>query len=149
MNKRTTQALETFSSQYNCAQSVLSVFAEELGLTKDLALKLSCPFGAGLAFRQETCGAISGSIMAIGLKYGNGISGSVADKETAYDMTTHLITEFKKLHKTICCRELLDGMDMSTPEGIARLHEMDMFRKRCAAYVEDAVRITEKIIGCK
>jgi C_GCAxxG_C_C family probable redox protein len=146
MKSKTEKAVELFSNGYNCAQSVLSVFAEDLGISEDSCLKLASPFGAGVAYRQETCGAVSGSIMAIGLKYGKGIHGTIDDKEKAYDMTTHFITEFKKCHKTICCCELLDGLDMSTPEGLARIYEMDFFKKRCLVYVQNAVKINEKII---
>ena len=57
METKAQQALETFRGNFNCAQSVLSAFAEELGLNKDTALKLATPFGAGMAYRQETCGS--------------------------------------------------------------------------------------------
>jgi C_GCAxxG_C_C family probable redox protein len=147
METKAAQAVETFKGDYNCAQSVLSVFAEELGLSKDEALKLANPFGAGIAFMQETCGAVSGALMAIGLKFGKGENGCHEDKEIAYDMARHFIAEFKKQHHTVCCSELLDNLDMSTAEGMAKLNEMDYFRTRCANYVQDAVKITENIIN--
>ncbi|MCX6232074.1 MAG: C-GCAxxG-C-C family protein [Bacteroidetes bacterium] len=146
MENKATQALEVFKSDYNCAQSVLSVFAEELGLSKDEAFKIANPFGAGIAFMQETCGAVSGALMAIGLKYGKGEFGSHEDKETAYDMARHFIAEFNKIHQTVCCRQLLGGLDMSSPEGMAEIMEKDLFRLRCANFVQDAVKITEKIV---
>ena len=65
MNKQQ-QSIELFRNGYNCSQSVLSVFAEELGVKKDLALKLASPFGSGIAYMQETCGAVSGALMEIG-----------------------------------------------------------------------------------
>jgi C_GCAxxG_C_C family probable redox protein len=141
------QAVEMFKNEYNCTQSVLSVFSEEMGIKKDLALKLASPFGAGIAYMQETCGAVSGALMAIGLKYGKGENGTNEDKAFAYDMSHHFMAEFKKMHKTICCRELLDGINMSTPEGMNEIMELDYFRIRCARYVMDAVKITEKIIS--
>jgi C_GCAxxG_C_C family probable redox protein len=141
------QSFELFKNGYNCSQSVLSVFAEELGVKKDQALKLASPFGSGIAYMQETCGAVSGALMAIGLKYGKGEKGTNEDKVLAYDMSKHFIAEFKKIHQTVCCRELLDGINMSTPEGMARIMELDYFRIRCARYVRDAVQITEAIIS--
>jgi C_GCAxxG_C_C family probable redox protein len=141
------QSIELFRNGYNCSQSVLSVFSEELGLKKDLAMKLASPFGSGIAYMQETCGAVTGALMVIGLKYGKGDNGTNEDKARAYDMSKHLMTEFKKTHQTVCCRELLDGLNMSTPEGMARIMELDYFRIRCARYVRDAVQISEKIIS--
>jgi len=141
------QAVELFKNDYNCSQSVFSVFSEEMGIKKDLALKLSSPFGAGIAYMQETCGAVSGALMAIGLKYGKGENGTNEDKAFAYDLSHHFMAEFKKKHNTICCHELLNGLNMSTPEGMAKIMELDYFRIRCARYVMDAVKITEKIIS--
>jgi C_GCAxxG_C_C family probable redox protein len=141
------QAVDLFRNEYNCSQSVLTVFSEELGIKKDLAMKLASPFGSGIAYMQETCGAVSGALMAIGLKYGKGENGTNEDKARAYDMSKHFMTEFKKTHQTVCCRELLDGLNMSTPEGMARIMELDYFRIRCARYVRDAVQIAEKIVS--
>ena len=71
MDEKKKEGTATFYSGYNCAQSVLSVFAEDLGISKDACLKLASPFGSGIAYMQETCGAVSGgALMAIGLKYG-------------------------------------------------------------------------------
>jgi C_GCAxxG_C_C family probable redox protein len=140
------QSFELFRNGYNCSQSVLSVFSEELGMKKNLAMKLSSPFGSGIAYMQETCGAVTGALMAIGLKYGKGEMGTNEDKVHAYDLSKQFIAEFKKKHQPICCRELLDGINMSTPEGMARIMELDYFRIRCANYVKDAVEIVENIL---
>ncbi len=147
MENKVTQATNTFSNGFNCAQSVLSVFAEEHGLSKDVSMKLATPFGAGMVYMQETCGAVTGGLMAIGLKYGRGENGLVEDKEKTYDISRYFLSEFKKRHKTICCRELLDRIDMSTQEGMNKIKEMDFFRLRCAIYVIDTIEIVEKIFN--
>ncbi|NVN93881.1 MAG: C_GCAxxG_C_C family protein [Bacteroidetes bacterium] len=146
MKNKATEAIEVFKNDYNCSQSVLSVFAEELGINKDVALKICNPFGAGIAYMQECCGAVSGALMAIGLAYGKGEHGSNDDKAMAYEKAKHFIAEFKKIHNSVCCRELLDNHDMNTPEGIEKIYELDLFRQRCAIYIQDAVRITEKVL---
>lgn len=51
---------------YNCAQSVLIPFAEEKGLSKELANMVSANFGSGMKM-AGTCGAITGGLMALGL----------------------------------------------------------------------------------
>jgi hypothetical protein len=68
MESKITQAANSFSNGYICAQSVLSVFAEEHGLSKDVSMKLATPFGAGIVYMQETYRAVTGCLMAIGLK---------------------------------------------------------------------------------
>src|SRR5674476_163888 len=125
MSEKTIQAAETFQNGFNCSQSVFSVFAEDFGLTKDSCLKLASPFGSGIARMQETCGAITGALMAIGLKYGKGENGSEDDKALAYKYSQSLINEFKNRNNTICCRQLLDNHDINSPEGMAKIMELD------------------------
>jgi hypothetical protein len=40
---------------YNCAQSVLFSFCDDLNLDKDKALKIACGFGAGMGRKEEVC----------------------------------------------------------------------------------------------
>jgi hypothetical protein len=45
---RAEQAVLKFAEGYNCAQSVLFSFCDDLNLDKDKALKIACGFGAGM-----------------------------------------------------------------------------------------------------
>lgn len=143
---KSAEAVEVFSKKYNCAQSVLSVFSKDLNINKSDCFRIATPFGSGVAYRQEMCGAVTGALMAIGLKYGMDENGSTDQKSYTYDLTTHFISEFKKNHGSICCKDLLDGIDMSTPEGYAKVSELNLFRTHCSEYVRSAVLISEKIL---
>jgi C_GCAxxG_C_C family probable redox protein len=147
MSEKSTQAAETFRCGFNCSQAVLSVFAEDFGLTKDCCLRLASPFGSGIARMQETCGAVTGALMAIGLKYGKGEDGEEADKAHAYKLSQQLIAAFKEQNKSICCRDLLDGLDINTPEGMAEIQKRLLFQCNCSKYVQEAVLITEAILS--
>ena len=149
MSEKTRHATERFRSGFNCSQSVLSAFAEDFGLSKDSCLRLASPFGSGIARMQETCGAVTGALMAIGLKYGKGENGTEDDKTIAYRQSQHLINEFKKRNTTICCRQLLDGHDINSPEGLAKIMELDLYHNYCLKYIQDAVEITETILSEK
>jgi len=146
MSDKSILAAETFQSGYNCSQSVLSVFAENFGMTKDCCLRLASPFGSGIARMQETCGAIAGALMVIGLKYGKGEQGLESDKANAYKISLQLISKFKERHQSINCFELLDNLDINTPEGMAEIHKRELFRCKCSKYVQDAVEIAESIL---
>ena len=67
--KHTEIASELFSKRYYCSQAVLAAFAEELGMTKEQALRVGACFGGGMC-KAEVCGACTGALMALGLKYG-------------------------------------------------------------------------------
>ena len=51
----------------NCAQTIMSCYAEKLGLTQEQACALGCNFGGGMKC-GETCGAITSALMVLGAK---------------------------------------------------------------------------------
>jgi C_GCAxxG_C_C family probable redox protein len=144
MNKSDT-ALEYFKNGYNCSQAVFSAFAPEFGLDDDLSLKIACGFGSGIGGLQETCGAVTGACMAIGLKCGRGKSGDNAMKENTYRKIIEFTNNFKQAHGTIKCRDLI-RVDISTQDGLKRARENGIFTTLCAKYVRDAAEILEKIL---
>jgi len=62
-------ARDTLTRCRNCAQSSFAVLQEEFDLEGGPILKALTPF-PGIALRGETCGAVVGSLMAIGLVFG-------------------------------------------------------------------------------
>jgi C_GCAxxG_C_C family probable redox protein len=77
-------ALEDFKNGFTCSSAVFSSFSEELGLDPETAKKLSCGFGAGISKTGNICGAVSGAIMVIGLKYGKTKEGDEAATEKTW-----------------------------------------------------------------
>jgi len=55
--------------KYYCAKSVLSKVREETGIGSEHLEKLSVVFNGGIALTGNTCGALIGGMMALGLKY--------------------------------------------------------------------------------
>lgn len=72
MNTLAEIAVAKFTEGYNCSQSVLYACHGRLGLDPSASLKLACGFGDGIGRCQEICGALSGGIMALSLRYGRG-----------------------------------------------------------------------------
>jgi C_GCAxxG_C_C family probable redox protein len=64
------EAENLFSQGFNCAQAVAAAFCDKLGLNLKAALRLSSPFGGGMARMREVCGAVTGIFMVVGMKYG-------------------------------------------------------------------------------
>ena len=88
-----TESQNKFSEGFNCAQACFYPIAVKSGMEPEHALKLTTGFGAGMVFRGEMCGAITGSMMAIGLVHGR----SQADDNDSKDKTYMLIKELPKL----------------------------------------------------
>ena len=135
-------------SGFNCAQSVISTLGPSLGLDKEMCLKISSGFGGGMGRMQNTCGAVSGAFMAIGLKHGQYKEEDKDSKELTYNLVRKFAAEFKKKHETINCRELL-GCDYTTEEGMKFAQENNLFGTLCVRFVRDAIEITEEILGLK
>jgi len=129
----------------NCSQAVLCTFCEELGLDKETAMKLASGFGAGMGRKQEVCGAVTGGIMAIGLKHGNAREGDKEAKELAYRLTRELMARFQAGFGSCLCRELL-GLDLLTEEGQKKYKEDGLAGKACRPCVRGAVLILEEIL---
>ncbi|MBK6281872.1 MAG: C_GCAxxG_C_C family protein [Draconibacterium sp.] len=108
--------VENQFSKFNCAQTVFSLFADDLGIDEKTALKIASGFGGGMAC-AETCGAVTGSYMVIGMKYGHSTS-NPDDKAKTKLLIRKFNAEFKKAHGTLICKNLI-GFDISTPEGSA------------------------------
>ena len=56
----------------NCAQGTLAALMEEFGLTGGEDVLKAASFMPGVASSRETCGALLGGLMALGLVYGRG-----------------------------------------------------------------------------
>jgi len=135
-------ANERFSQHYSCSQSVFSAFASRFGLTDEQALKLASPFGGGVAHQGYVCGAITGALMALGLARG---SDTAETKDETYRMAEDFIRRFRERHDTILCRELI-GVDISTPEGLQKAREQNVFATACPGFVKDAAELVAEFL---
>jgi C_GCAxxG_C_C family probable redox protein len=139
-------ALKYFRNNFNCSQAVFTVFGTGYGISENDCLKIGCAFGAGMGRQQFTCGAVTGALIALGLKYGKGSNDPEANKAETYLKTQEFFSEFGRINGSTVCRELLNGLDINDPEDHKKLIEQGLFEKNCEKYVADAVRIIEKIL---
>lgn len=139
-------AISRFKEGALCSQSVFTAFSEELGLDRETASKIATPFGGGMSLMGEVCGAVTGALMAIGLKHGNQSNWRAEDsqKEKTYAVSASFVQEFRKRNGSIKCRDLLK-LDISTPEGRQAAREGNLYIKLCPKYVRDAAEILEKL----
>lgn len=145
MNTKIQNAVEKFEKGFNCSQAVLSSFSEQFGLDCNTALRIATGFGGGMKI-GETCGAVTGAFMVLGLKYGNTTPEDKETKEKTYEMVIEFTNRFKARNGSVICRELL-GCDISTPEGSKVAVEKGLFSSVCPRLVQDAAEILEEMLN--
>ncbi len=142
---RADDAAAIFTNGFSCSQSVCLAFAEDFGIDRETALKLSCALGGGMAHTGNTCGAVTGALMVIGMKYGRTRLNDLAAKDKTYEAANAFITEFLQRNHSLNCTDLI-GHNLSDPNALALAREKKLFHTKCALFVRDAGEILEKIL---
>jgi C_GCAxxG_C_C family probable redox protein len=138
-------AVDVFNKGFNCAQAVLTSHCEEYGLSNDVAKKIACGFGAGMGYIGEVCGAVSGALMLIGLKYGKYKELDNEAKDKTYKLVKKYTDNFKKEFGSINCTELLK-YDISKEEQLLKARDSGIFKELCPLLVKKSVELVEKIL---
>ncbi|TFH09504.1 MAG: C_GCAxxG_C_C family protein, partial [Candidatus Thorarchaeota archaeon] len=126
----------------SCSQAIFATYGEHLGLGKvdfDTAMKIASAFSGGIAGTGNVCGALTGALMALGLKYG-----SDANPLKINVVSRKLLDEFKSINGTTICRELINH-DLLTDEDVQQAFKTGAFAN-CPKYVEDVGKILDKML---
>jgi len=113
------RAESLFHAGYNCAQSAIGPFCEQLGVDFNTVMRLSQPFGGGMSRMREVCGAVSGILMAAGLAAGSADPADRDAKDNTYKLVQELAERFRLKHGSIICRELLGLVPMGQSQKAA------------------------------
>ncbi len=134
-------AAENFRNGYNCAQSVMLTFAEDVGLSDEEALRLSSSFGGGMGRLREVCGAVSAMFMVAGFLRGYTTPNDDVIKAKHYEFIQSLAGKFKEKHETIICRELL-GLDGESFSPVPSKRTEEYYATRpCEMFIKTAAEI--------
>jgi len=142
---RADDAAAMFRDGFSCSQSVCLAFAADYGIDRETALKLSCAFGGGMSHMGNACGAVTGALMVIGMKYGRTRIDDLAAKEKTYAVTKKFMTEFLRRNHSLNCTDLI-GHDLSDPMEYAVAKEKGLFQAKCPKFVGDAAEILESVL---
>lgn len=99
-----------FACGLNCAQCVLGQCADALGYDEEELYHMAASFGGGM-FRGDTCGAVSGALIAIGLAFGGD---TPEDTAVVKQKVAELQSAFAEKFGSTICRDLV-GFDFSRP----------------------------------
>ncbi|HOA42259.1 MAG TPA: C-GCAxxG-C-C family protein [Bacillota bacterium] len=138
------QINEYFMNHIHCSQIVLMEWAEALGYTKEEAARIAAPFGGGM-FNGDTCGAVAGAMLAIGMKYGHSEPGDIEGDEKMREKVAEFNRRFTEAKGSTICRDLI-GYDFGKPGDAEKAFESGVIFERCPGYVLEALKILDDIM---
>lgn len=137
------EASQLFRNGCAFSQAILAVYAQPLGLSRKTAMQVAAGFAGGMRL-GETCGAVTGAFMVLGLRHASENCDKAAGRADVYARVVEFGKRFQSRNGSIVCRELL-GCDISTPEGMKQAQERNLFKTTCVKMVEDAATILEEM----
>jgi C_GCAxxG_C_C family probable redox protein len=135
----------------NCAQSSFLALTEQFELGGEEVLKALTPL-PGIAERGETCGAVTGCLMAFGLIYGRGRN-RLHDWDVYRDSLVpagEFCRRFEKAFGSTMCSDIQEAkfgrsFQLTDPEDLRAFQEAGA-TAGCSAVVRRAVRMAAEII---
>lgn len=101
--------------------------------------KAASAFGGGIGRQGSLCGALTGGVFMIGLKYGT--NRPIPEKrEKAYLQALKFYTRFEKNCGSVLCRNLI-GYDLTNPKELEQAKNSNIFAEKCSHVIEEAVKI--------
>lgn len=83
---------------HNCAQAVISTYADLVGIDEETARNLGNAFGSGMGTMEGTCGALVGAGIVLGL--------ATKDRSAARKGMRQIMTEFQQRNGATQCKML-------------------------------------------
>ncbi len=129
-----------------CSESVLLALSDWLEVKSELIPKMATGFGAGICFCGLVCGAISGGIMALSIKFGR--NDAKEQKVELCRLGHRLVEGFEKEFGSVMCVELT-GCDFHTEAGRKKYADENLWEIKCRQYIKSATAIAFDLISEK
>jgi C_GCAxxG_C_C family probable redox protein len=139
---RVDDAAQLFTDGKSCSQAVFAAFAPSLGMEAAQALRLAAGLGGGMHI-GGTCGAATGAVLVLGLRYGGHDCG--AGRKTVMTAVDSFFARFLAQVGATDCPAILE-CDIRSSEGAETVREQGLREARCLPAVCAAVQILEEML---
>jgi len=135
---------------HGCSRCTLHALQEHLGLGNELTFQASTPLAAGVAMRGETCGALLGGLLAVGLATASKEMGDLAAASGSTAMGFRYARRFERAMGSSICRDIMTAR-LGRFFNLADVKEYEEFGKaggyrECAEVVGKAARLAAEFI---
>jgi C_GCAxxG_C_C family probable redox protein len=97
-------------------------------------------------WRGRTCGAITGALMALGMKYGYGEPIAPEDKGAFLAKCAEFEKKFSAENGKVICKDILLGYDLGKPEDVEKVLEKELFFTICTKLVCSTCKIMDEMM---
>ncbi|RUT78789.1 C-GCAxxG-C-C family protein [Ancylomarina longa] len=132
------KAIYSFYNGINCAQSVLTSYADHLKFDSDMTLSVSNGFDGGMGKLQKTCCAVTGSFMVLSMSNPRRHLENIDDRNATNEMIQKFTSDYTILHGSFDCRTLLN-CDFTIEEGEKQFRDLDMKKNICSKCISDSI----------
>lgn len=136
------KAMEMYHGHLDCSQLTFGYGLELMGMDPEFGYKAGACFGGGL-FQGKTCGCVTGSLMAIGMKYGHCKMNDMEAKEKMMKMKAEFEEAFIAEHGSLMCSEILG---YKIPEDMEKIMQEGLMDKICPKLAVTACNILEELL---
>ena len=137
-------AEEYAGKRFLCSESCLMALAKCQGVDSLLIPRIATGFGAGVGRSGELCGAVSGAVIGLSIKYGRDTIEQT--KRRPYWYSTELLRHFEKEHSELRCPALL-GLDLDKPADYEEYNRRNFWLNKCTRYILSATGIAWEILN--
>ncbi len=123
-----------------CSEAVLQALAEALNVSSELIPRIATGFAAGIGRSGEVCGAVSGAILGLGLKYGRNNLEEAPPGRRPHWFATELIQAIKERHGTVTCAGVLD-LDLKDPGDLETYYKLDHWNTTCRELIKETTAL--------
>lgn len=129
---------------FNCCESILLGLFDYLGVKNDLVPQIATGFGGGIGHTGGICGALTGSVMALGKKYGRTDPKDKETRDRFYKLTETFLNEAQEILGSINCLDLI-GVPLNTEEGL-RIYREKNLREKCYQIIITVEALAQKYL---
>jgi len=137
-------AIELMEDGMNCSQAVLIALGGRLGIDRRTAMGVASAFGGGMACTGQTCGAVTGGLMVIGLHCNKARWFASRRTSLAYALGRDFLRQFQAREGSTQCRQLLEAAGIvGSPQQVMA---SEAYRTHCQKLVHDGAQILDGLL---
>ena len=145
MSERVEQAVTMFVDGYSCAQSLLAVYGPSYGVERAAALRLAAPLGGGMSRTDGPCGAATGALLVLGLRYGHEHPDDEMGAERVRSVSQDFLNRYRERKGSTMCTDVL-GHNLSQPGVPEKVNEGQLSHETCPDAVRTAAQLLEEFL---